>query len=65
MGHFIQLLRDAKNQSNNVIVDLQRTEMAMDKALDQVDQPLQRYDELEQVTVISQDKQEVVRRRVD
>jgi len=39
--------------------------MAMDKALDQVDQPLQRYDELEQVTVISQDKQEVVRRRVD
>ncbi|MCG7231754.1 CdiA C-terminal domain-containing protein [Corynebacterium propinquum] len=65
MGHFIQLLRDAKNQSSNVIVDLQRTEMAMDKALDQVDQPLQRYDELEQVTVISQDKQEVVRRRVD
>ncbi|MDK8723894.1 hypothetical protein QP919_10920 [Corynebacterium propinquum] len=56
MGHFIQLLRDAKNQSSNVIVDLQRTEMAMDKALDQVDQPLQRYDELEQVTVISQDK---------
>lgn len=65
MGHFIQLLRDAKNQSSNVIVDLQRTEMAMDKALDQVDQALQRYDELEQVTVISQDKQEVVRRRVD
>lgn len=65
MGHFIQLLRDAKNQSSNVIVDLQRTEMAMDKALDQVDQPLQRYDELEQVTVISQDKQEVVRCRVD
>ena len=65
MGHVIQLLRDAKNQSSNVSVDLQRTEMAMDKALDQVDQPLQRYDELEQVTVISQDKQEVVRRRVD
>ena len=36
--------------------------MAMDKALDQA---LQRYDELEQLTVISQDKQEVVRRRVD
>ena len=39
--------------------------MAMDKALDQVDQALKRYDELEQVTVIGQDKQEVVRRRVD
>lgn len=64
-GTVIQLLRDAKRQSSNVIVDLHRTEMAMDKALEQVDQALKRYDELEQVTVISQDKQEVVRRRVD
>lgn len=39
--------------------------MAMDKALDQVDQALKSYDELERVTVISQDKQEVVRCRVD
>ena len=39
--------------------------MAMDKALDQVDQALKRYDELEQVTVTSQDKQEAVRRRID
>lgn len=64
-GTVIQLLRDAKKQSSNVIVDLHRTEMNMDKALEQVDQALKRYDELEQVTVISQDKQEVVRRRVD
>lgn len=64
-GTVIQLLRDAKKQSSNVIVDLHRTEMPMSKALEQVDQALKRYDELEQVTVISQDKQEVVRRRVD
>lgn len=58
-----QLVRKGSKQSENMIIDLHRTELTLDEAIAQVDRAQARYDRVQEVIIISQDNKVVRRKR--
>lgn len=51
------LLREGSKQAGNLIVDLHRTEMTTEDALRQIEQAMNRYNRIEEVLLITHDRQ--------
>nr|WP_234914993.1 hypothetical protein [Corynebacterium diphtheriae] len=51
------LLREGSKQAGNLIVDLHRTEMTTEDALRQIEQAMSRYNRIEEVLLITHDRQ--------
>ncbi|WP_312715483.1 VG15 protein [Corynebacterium flavescens] len=59
----VQTVRKGRGQSPNLVIDLHRSEMSEDEALRQIDYAMERYTDVETVTLITQDKKFVRRTR--
>lgn len=59
----VQTIRKGRGQSPNLVIDLHRSEMPEDEALRQIERAMERYTDVETVTLITKDKRFVRRTR--